>query len=119
MIQWQLVPVSLFLENHGKHLCNVDEADEWLEANGFVVKQTWIDGSLVFAEIDAEKTNLADFYSFEQLTKTQQKGTQECWRTFYLMKAQPDEVTSEKAWNENIEDSFSNAIEKIRDYMKV
>ena len=97
----------------------MDEADEWLEANGFVVKQTWIDGSLVFAEIDAEKTNLADFYSFEQLTKTQQKGTQECWRTFYLMKAQPDEVTSEKAWNENIEDSFSNAIEKIRDYMKV
>jgi hypothetical protein len=120
VIQWKLVPVTLFLENHGKGLYVVDNADEWLAENGFVVKRQWHEEEIVFAEIDATKTNLSDFYSYEQLTVEQKKGTEECWRTFFVLKTEdPDEKLSEKAWNQNIENPFSKAILAIQRKMNV
>jgi hypothetical protein len=119
VIQWQLVPITLFLENHGKGLYSVENADEWLAENGFSVKRQWQEEDIVFVEIDTTKTNLSDFYSYEQLTVEQKKGTEECWRTFFVLKTEnPDEKLSEKSWNENIENPFSKAILAIQRKIK-
>ena len=120
IIQWQLVPVTVFLENHGKGLCSVENIDEWLNENGFEKKQEWQVGDTVYVEIDIQKTNIRDFYSFEQLTLQQKRGTEECWRTFFVMKSiSAEEKTSEKAWNENLENPFSKILEQIQTRMNV
>jgi hypothetical protein len=115
IIQWQLVPITLFLENHGKGLCTAENLEAWLSENGFAKKQSWQVGDTAYVEIDTTKTTLRDFYSFEQLTVEQKKGTEECWRTFFLMKSvSPDEKQSEKAWNENLENPFSKILGEIQ-----
>ena len=115
IIQWNLVPVTLFLENHGKGLCTAESAEEWLDENGFSAKEIWKKGDTVFVEVDVQRTNLKEFYSFEQLTTEQKRGTEECWRTFFLMKSlSSDEKKSEKAWNENLENPFSKILEEIQ-----
>lgn len=115
IIQWNLVPITLFLENHGKGLCSAENAEEWLNENGFIKKQSWQGKDILFVEVDVEKTNLREFYSFEQLTLEQKKGTEECWRTFFVMKStENDEKSSEKAWNENLENPFSKILEEIQ-----
>jgi hypothetical protein len=120
IIQWRLTPISLFLENHGKGLCVVENGEEWLNENGFVKKQTWLVDDILFVEVDIANTNLKEFYSFEQLTLEQKKGTEECWRTFFLMKSiEPDELSSEKAWNENLENPFSKILLEIRTKMNL
>lgn len=119
LIQWNLVPITLFLENHGKLLCTADDPASWLAENGFAVKQIWKEKDTYFAEVDTAATSLADFYSFEQLTKTQQKGTQECWKTFFIMKSKDNEPCSETAWNENIESPFDKTLQAIQDHMKI
>ena len=120
IIQWNLVPITLFLENHGKGLCSAESGEEWLSENGFVKKQSWQVNDIYFVEIDTEKTNLKEFYSFEQITFEQKKGTEECWRTFFLMKSiEPDELSSEKAWNENLENPFSKILLEIRTKMNL
>lgn len=119
LIQWKLMPVTLFLENHGKHICSSEDPSSWLADNGFVTKQTWKEKDIFFAEIDTEKTIIRDFYSFEQLTKTQEKGTQECWRTFFVMKANEDTNESVTPWNENIENPFSKTILAIQKHMNI
>ncbi len=120
VIQWKLIPVTLFLENHGKGLYVVENVDEWLTENGFLVKRQWKQADTVYAEIDTARTNLRDFYSYEQLTLEQKKGTEECWRTFFIMKSEnPDEKLSEKAWNQNIENPFSNAILEIQNKLNL
>lgn len=115
IIQWQLVPITVFLENHGKGLCTAENLEEWLSENGFSKKQSWKVGDTAYVEIDREKTNLRDFYSFEQLTLEQKRGTEECWRTFFLMKpTSTEEKDSEKAWNENLENPFSKILMEIQ-----
>jgi hypothetical protein len=120
IIQWQLVPVTVFLENHGKGLCSAENIDEWLNENGFEKKQRWQVDDTVYVEIDSQKTTLRDFYSFEQLTLQQKRGTEECWRTFFMMKsACADEKQSEKAWNENLENPFSKILSEIQTKMNL
>jgi hypothetical protein len=120
IIQWNLVPITLFLENHGKGLCSAESGEEWLSENGFVKKQSWQVNDIYFVEIDTEKTNLKEFYSFEQITFEQKKGTEECWRTFFVMKSvEPEEKSSEKAWNENLENPFSKILLEIRTKMNL
>lgn len=115
IIQWNLVPITLFLENHGKGLCTAESWEEWLSENGFIKKQSWQMNDIYFVEIDTENTNLKDFYSFEQLTLEQKKGTEECWRTFFVMKSvELNEKSSEKAWNENLENPFSKILNEIQ-----
>ena len=113
LIQWKLRPIVIFLENHGKHLCSTDSPEEWLRENGFVVKRAWREKDNYFAEIDSEKTALRDFYSFEQLTKEQKKGTEECWRTFFWLESPTDEMGSEKTWNGTLEEPFYKVLESI------
>lgn len=112
---WKLRPVLLFLENHGKHICSTDNPDEWLQENGFCVKKSWVYDSIVYAEIDEEKMSMKDFYSFEQLTTIQKRGTEECWRTFYIMESPPNEKNSEWAWNSLFEESISKVLHTIQD----
>ena len=113
LIPWHLQPISLFLENRGKQFCEVEDVDSWLQENGFVVKQKWKQQTMVFVEIDTEKTKLSDFYSFEELTKQQQKGIEECWRTFFLLDSE-EENESCKSWNENIDSSFLSVLQTIQ-----
>ena len=114
LLRWQLQPVVLFLENHGKQLCSAETPVEWLSENGFSVRRSWVENEYYFAEIDDSKTILKDFYSFEQLTLQQKKGTEECWRTFYMMISPPDEKGSEKDWNECMEDPFRKVLTQIQ-----
>lgn len=120
LIQWNLLPISLFLENRGKGLCSVGSAadvTEWLSDNGFVSKGQWMEGDVFYIEIDTEKTKLNDFYSLEQLTKEPHRGTEECWVTYYVMKSVAStEAESEKAWNENIEAPFGKILKAIQNH---
>ena len=113
LISWSLQPIVIFLENRGKQLCQVDSPTEWLSENGFSVKNKWQVGDILYVEVDAEKTSLRDFYSFEQLTVQQQKGTEECWRTFYTMKSEED-LSSSMAWNKNMESPLFDILQEIQ-----
>lgn len=118
LIEWSLQPVVVFLENRGKQLCQVDSPSEWLNENGFIVKQSWQQGNTLFVQIDSEKMKLRDFYSFEQVTLQQQKGTEECWRTFFLMKSD-EEPQSSMVWNKLLEPPFSNVLQEIQGKCKL
>jgi hypothetical protein len=83
--------LSLFLAHGGKTLWQfegtVTEKElekEYLRDNGFLPKQIWIEKEIAYVHIDAEKTNLADFYTWEEAYKHPQKP--ECWRSFYFFK---------------------------------
>lgn len=117
-IPWGLQPITVFLENRGKQLCQVEDAEEWLQENGFVVKTSWKDKNIVFAEIDTAGTQLKDFYSFEQLTQQQQKGTEECWRTFFLMTS-VEEKDSCDAWNSFIDPILLPSLRAIQTKCKL
>ena len=118
LIPWSLQPIVVFLENRGKQVCSVDSPSEWLNENGFVVKQSWQHANTLFVEVDIQKTRLSDFYSFEQVTNKQQKGTEECWRTFFFMKSEEDPQSS-MAWNKHIEAPFLGFIEEIKEKCKL
>lgn len=100
-----MTPITIFLENRGKGICKDDSPKEWLDLNGIYYDEIWQDGNTVYAKVNVEKTKLSDFYSFEQLTKTQSKGTEECWRTFFYM--------NEKTWDSMPDAVFSNILQKI------
>ena len=117
---WKLIPITIFLENRGKNLYRLsadENPDDWLEQNGFVKKSSWKDEDYLFVEIDTVKTRCQDFYSFEQITLQQTKGTEDCWRTFFLMKTQEDNDTSLKSWNELNEPEFLSILQKIKTRM--
>ena len=82
LIKWSLIPITLFLDNRGKQLCETDEPEQWLVDNSFFVKSKWREGKILYIEIDIQSMKLKEFYSFEEVTRIQQKGTEECWRTF-------------------------------------
>lgn len=105
LLDWKLTPVTLFLENRGKSVCKDDSPKEWLELNGIHYDEMWQEKDTVFVKVNTEKTNMSEFYSFEQLTKVQTKGTEECWRTFFVM--------NEKTWDSIPEPIFSNLLQKI------
>ena len=114
---WKLTPISLFLENRGKNFYQLESSEskeEWLECNGFIAKQSWIEGDCHFVEIDTEKTKLKDFYSFEQLTLQQTKGTEECWKTFFVMKSNKENEESTQSWNELIEKPIQEKLNSIQ-----
>lgn len=113
LISWKLQPITLFLENRGKQFCDIENPEHWLQENGFFIKEQWKEGNVMFVEIDTEKTRLCDFYSYDDLTKQQQKGTEECWRTFFLLHSE-EEKDSCKSWNENIDSSFLKVLSNIQ-----
>jgi hypothetical protein len=115
LIKWSLVPITLFLDNRGKQLCETDEPEQWLADNSFFVKSKWREGKILYVEIDIQSMELKEFYSFEEVTRIQQKGTEECWRTFFILKAGTGEATSSiKQWNDCIDETFVEALETIQ-----
>jgi hypothetical protein len=109
----RLVQIVFFLENRGRSLIQMEakEIPEWLAANGFVPKEQKKEGDFFLVEIDTNQTHLPDFYSFEQLTVDQTKGTEECWRSFFWMLS--DEEKELTHWNECLEEPFFKPLEKI------
>ena len=50
-----------------------------------------------------------------EVTRTQQKGTEECWRTFYLLKAgQGETPSSVNQWNDCIDEVFVEPLATIQ-----
>jgi hypothetical protein len=45
----------------------------------------WNENGIYFAKVNPTETKLSNFYSFEQLTSLQTKGTEERWRKFFSM----------------------------------
>jgi hypothetical protein len=88
-----IVSLSLFLSHAGKSLWTTDESgalsaskilEDYCEPNGFVVESIRMeDTSLAFVQVQPEKMNLADFYSWEEALQTPSKP--ECWRKFYFI----------------------------------
>lgn len=108
--EYEIRPVVLFLENHGRGFCQLDEkesTEDWLDENGFVVEEQWQEGDFLYVRIDPTKTNMHSFYSYEQLTFEKRVGTEECWRTFYIMR--------DSAWFSFIEEEFRSALQLLAD----
>jgi len=87
--------LHLFLSHAGKSIWKTDEPgslplqsvlEDYCEPNGFVIKRTYVDTSkhIVYLEIDSEKTNLTDFYTWEEALSKPTKP--ECWRRFIFVK---------------------------------
>jgi len=115
LIKWSLIPITLFLDNRGKQLCETDEPEQWLVDNSFFVKSKWREGKILYVEIDIQSMELKEFYSFEEVTRIQQKGTEECWRTFFILKAGTGEAASStNQWNDCIDETFVEALETIQ-----
>ena len=74
--------------------------------NGIVGTQTWVEKDTLYVKVDPVQTKLADFYSFEQLTKQQTKGTEECWRTFFLL--------NEPTWDGFFDPTILQALQTIQ-----
>ena len=106
ILQWKLQPISLFLDNRGRALCITDCPEEWLSLNGISVDSIWREKDVIYAMVNEKETKLSDFYSFEQLTKSQSKGTEECWRTFYML--------NEPTWDAMIETPIIEALGSIK-----
>ena len=106
ILQWKLQPISLFLDNRGRALCTTDCPAEWLSLNGIHVISSWIEKDIMYVMVNQKETNLSEFYSFEQLTKSQSKGTEECWRTFYML--------NEPTWDAMMEEPVIEALGTIQ-----
>lgn len=114
---WKLIPVTIFLENRGKNFYELgptESLEDWLHYNGFFAKEIWQEENTFFIEMDTEKTKLNDFYSFEQVTITQNKGTEECWKTFFLMTSDKQDENSIQSWNELIEKPIQDKLNSIQ-----
>lgn len=110
--EYAIRPFVLFLENHGRNFCQLEgNAEEWLQENGFVSEDIWHDAEYVYVRINPVKTDLRAFYSYEQLTLEKRSGTEECWRTFYVM--------NDEAWVSFLEEEFRTVLRRLADRTSV
>ena len=84
--------LSVFLAHAGKAVWSTEELGilsqevilrDYCEPNGFVVKQLQIEKDIAYIQIDPEKTNLSDFYTWDEALHT--AGKPECWRRFFFL----------------------------------
>ena len=80
---------SLFLSNGGKELWSIADTVKpaqiktILKKNDLVVAGAPVKlGSCYFVEIDTTKTNLAEFYTWEEVDFP--SGSEDCWRTLSM-----------------------------------
>lgn len=87
--------LSLFLTHAGKSIWKTDEPgfvsfntilEDYCEPNGFVIQRSHVDKTknIVYLQVDAEKMNLSDFYTWDEAIAHPSKP--ECWRRFLFMK---------------------------------
>ena len=82
---------SIFLTNGGKgvwELSQGEKADETLSENGFVVDRLYETDDVVYAQINPEKTEMKNFYTWTETKK------EDCWRPFHVC----IDATSNKPW---------------------
>ena len=80
--------LSVFLAQAGRTLWQTDEPsvseaqlkEEYLLPNGLIPKQIIILGQIAYVEIDKDKTNRNDFYTWDEAL--QNPGKPECWKLF-------------------------------------
>ncbi len=90
--QLLITNLTVFLSNSGKTFWQTEEStvtekqlqEDYLQPNGFVWRRILFTPSIVYVEIDPEKTPLQDFYMWEEAQKSTQRL--ECWRSFYFFK---------------------------------
>jgi hypothetical protein len=87
--------LCVFLAHAGKALWSIEETltesqlmEEYLKPNGIPSKRIVLIGSLALVEIDLEKINLPEFYTWEEALSHPQKP--ECWRSYYFFKDSSD-----------------------------
>jgi hypothetical protein len=90
--KFRFTSLSVFMSHAGKSIWCSDESgtlskqtilEDYCEPNGFVVKSIHLDKDTAYIEVDAEKMNLSDFYTWEEAL--QKPGKPECWRSFYFV----------------------------------
>jgi hypothetical protein len=82
--------LCLFLSHGGRSFWQTEESTlsqqelehEYLLPNGLIPKKIFSANNLFYVWIDAEKTKLDDFYTWEEAYKHPEKP--ECWRSFYF-----------------------------------
>ena len=119
VIDWAFIPLYIFLENKGRQLwsCEASEKEivnSILPDNGFQVKKSWKEKDYLYVEIDIEKTNIQNFYSFEEVTQKKEKGTEECWRRFFTFVCKKEsEKHLETFWLHNLDSEFIRVLDFI------
>ncbi len=92
--QFTLSYLQVFLNHAGKGVWKTDEPGfvnletirrDYCEPNGFIVIRSYIDkkAETAYLEIDAKKTNMQDFYTWEEALANPAKP--ECWRSFLFV----------------------------------
>lgn len=118
-IDWAFLPIYIFMENKGKQLWTCDESEteilqHILPNNGFVVNKSWKETDTLFVQIDSKATDLKNFYSFEEVTQKKGKGTEDCWRRFFVFLCKREsEKHLESFWLGNIESEFTRVLHSI------
>lgn len=92
--QFQITSVNVFLAHAGKSVWKTEESgnislkqiqEEYCEPNGIYISQAHIDTKeqTAYLLVNPSKTNLSDFYTWEEAL--QQQAKPECWRRFYFI----------------------------------
>ena len=91
---FHITSVNVFLSHAGKSVWKTEEPgnipiqsilQEYCEPNGIYVLQWYIDlpNQTVFLLVDPTKTNVSEFYTWEEAIQQQTKP--ECWRRYYFI----------------------------------
>ncbi len=89
-----ITSVNVFLSHAGKSIWKTEESgnipfqsilEEYCEPNGIFVEKSHMDtlNQVAYLCIDKTKTNVSDFYTWEEALQIQTKP--ECWRRFYFI----------------------------------
>lgn len=122
---------NIFLSHAGKSVWKINEPEtvslqtilqEYCEPNGLYVQKTFLDklSQIIYLQIDTTKTNLSEFYSWEEALAHPNKP--ECWRKFYFIqdKEGADWWSPQGLIEGEIQDlgNIANCYERIQTYFK-
>jgi hypothetical protein len=87
-----MTSLKLFLAHAGKGVWTTEEANlstkdieqEYLLPNGLIPKRMFERRSILYIEIDSNKTRFEDFYTWDEALCNTEKP--ECWRQFFFFK---------------------------------
>lgn len=89
---FKIQTLTLFLGYAGKSVWTTEESGflnseqilkNYCEPNGIFVKSIHIEKDRAYIEVDEQKTNLSEFYTWEEALR--KPGKPECWRRFYFL----------------------------------
>ena len=92
--QFTITSVNVFLSYAGKAVWKTEESgfvslstilQDYCEPNGIFIEQSYLDKTkqIAYLKVNPEKTNLAEFYTWEESLSKSSKP--ECWRRFYFI----------------------------------